>query len=125
MRYIFVNLLKANFCDSCCQKNIFFRYTNILYTCKKKCYKNTKGESDEISKNSYIDVCINSTNPENNIYNYCQNRFPEAFLVKTCKYDMCNLCCVNVGSIQENSNSYDTLKHCFQSCKNSNNKCLN
>jgi len=107
---------KANFCDFCCVNKVFFKYTNLIHQCKKSCYKSAEGDTSEDSKEIYNNICLNTPNPEKDIYSYCENRFPEVFLKKICKYDMCNLCCININIIESKLNSYEVTKNCFLEC---------
>ena len=106
---------KASFCDTCCKSNVFWMHSNTEHTCLKKCHKATTGEKSE----DYNDVCINSENPDKNIYSYCQSKFTEAPIIETCKLDMCNLCCVNINALKKKKHNYTTIRSCFSTCAKS------
>lgn len=103
---------QASFCHTCCKSNVFWMHSNTSHQCLKMCHKATIGERHD----DYNDVCMDSTNPDKNVYSYCQNKFVEAPIVRTCKYDMCNLCCVNINTLKRKRHSYDTIKSCFKGC---------
>jgi len=104
---------KSNFCDMCCEANIFWKHSNTLFECKKLCRKTTKGENNQ---DDYKNVCFNSTNPNKNIYTYCDNKFNIKSLNGVCKKDMCHLCCININSLKKRKHSYKIIKSCFKEC---------
>ena len=104
---------KASFCDTCCKSNIFWVHTNILHNCKKQCYRNTEETNTD---SNYKNLCMMSDNPDKNIYSYCQNKFLNKLSIRTCKYDMCNLCCVNLNTLKQKKHAFETVKSCFNDC---------
>ncbi len=89
-----------------------------MHNCKKACYKSAI--AIDISK-EYENICINSSNPTNNVYQFCDKKMDyDQSLVQYCKLDMCNLCCVTMDSIKKKSFSFDNLKTCFIGCNKGN-----
>jgi len=105
---------KSNFCDTCCKFNIFYIHSNALYNCKKKCYRNTDVTRHQ---EGYNNICMLSQNPDRNTYSYCDAKFArKPTYNRTCKYDMCNLCCVNINSLMKKKFSFFTVRQCFKDC---------
>ena len=86
--------------------------------CKKSCYRATAAEN---TNDDYVNTCINTTNPTQNVYNYCMNKMKDydMNLSKFCKIDMCNLCCVTMDPIKKKIYSFDNTKKCFEDCSKS------
>lgn len=57
-----------------------------------------------------------SENPDKNVYSYCENKFLNPSSIRTCKLDMCNLCCVNLNTIKKKNHAFETVKSCFNDC---------
>jgi len=90
-----------------------------LHICKKLCYKASLSVE---TNNDYINTCIN---PEeegntNNINVYCENKFKilksNKELIRICKSDMCNLCCIGMDRIKKKNYSTNNLMNCFSDC---------
>lgn len=60
-----------------------------------------------------------SDDPDGNVYSYCDNKFLNEHTKLTCKYDMCNLCCVNLNTIRSKKHAFETVKSCFTDCAKS------
>ena len=84
-----------------------------MHTCKKQCYRNTEETNLDMNYKNY---CMTSQNPDKNVYAYCQNRFTNPISINTCKYDMCNLCCVNLDTLKQKKHAFETVKSCFSDC---------
>jgi hypothetical protein len=70
----------------------------------------------ESSDDEYKPVCIFSEQPSENVYSYCDNKINDKDAVKTCKLDMCNLCCSTIDTMKSKFYSLDTIKKCFKDC---------
>jgi hypothetical protein len=105
-----------NFCESCCTKTS--SSPNNKYQCTKSCLGTQIAET---SSEEYKDVCINSINPNQNIYNYCNERMKDfdKSLMGHCKLDMCNLCCVTMDKIRNKTYSSNNMMKCFEACAES------
>jgi len=85
-----------------------------MHNCKKACYKSTISVENS---QDYETICINSSTPQNNVYEFCQYKMKyDQSLVQYCKLDMCNLCCVSMDAIKKKSFSFENLKKCFKGC---------
>lgn len=114
---------EENFCDTCCDKSTAPAQRNISHMCKKGCYR---GAIAIEQNKDYYNVCINSPNNRQNIYNFCEEKFDtyNPKLLNTCKLDMCNMCCVGMDSIKKKNYSVPNLKACFKDCSKNYNKVL-
>ncbi len=71
----------------------------------------------EDSNDDYKSVCINSTNQETNVYKYCSGKnTKDKSLLRFCKLDMCNLCCVTMDPMKKKNYSVENMKKCFYAC---------
>lgn len=97
--------------------NVFSGHKNALHLCKKTCYRSTLAEN---SNEDYVNTCINSENPVQNIYTYCANRMKDydQSVMRYCKLDYCNLCCVTMDPMKKKNYSVDNMKKCFKDCSN-------
>jgi hypothetical protein len=86
--------------------------------CKKLCYRASIASENN---KEYKNVCISSSNNQQNIYNFCEEKmsFLNLNMVNLCKLDMCNLCCVGMDTIKNRNYSFSNLKNCFVDCSNS------
>jgi len=57
-----------------------------------------------------------TTNPDKDAYSYCNEKFTTPKYNQACKYDMCNLCCVNINSLGKKKFSFVTVKKFFKDC---------
>ena len=74
-------------------------------------------------KDQYKSVCIQSDNPNTNIYDYCDKKLENDLdAKKVCKLDMCNLCCSTMDTIKKVNFSVESMKKCFQDCSEEFNK---
>jgi hypothetical protein len=95
-------------------------HKNTLYLCNKVCSRAVISNPDN---DDYKSICIQSANPLTNIYDYCESRMktsPDE--KKTCKLDMCNLCCSTIDVMKKTLYSVDTMKKCFEDCSKEFNK---
>lgn len=107
---------KNSFCDTCCTKTT--SDSNGKYTCIRSC---EKAETPEIVNEDYVNTCIETKNPLNNIYRYCDIKYKEfdANLINTCKQDVCNLCCATMDPIKHKNYSIENQKNCYLDCEKS------
>jgi len=110
-----VESCQNNFCENCCKKTSSSVSKEAKYQCEKSCLGTQIAET---SSEEYKDVCINSINPNQNIYNYCSERMKDfdKSLMLHCKLDMCNLCCVTMDKIRNKTFSSQNMMKCFESC---------
>jgi len=108
-----------NFCDTCCDKYTDKSKKTSMYVCKKACRRSTVSEP---AKDDYKAICIISQNPLNSIYDYCDTKISDPDSKKTCKLDMCNLCCSTLDSIVHKQFSINSIKKCFEACSHEFNK---
>jgi hypothetical protein len=108
-----------SFCDTCCDKYTDKSHKTSMYVCKKACRRSTVAEP---AKDDYKAICINSQNPLNSIYDYCDSKISDPDSKKTCKLDMCNLCCSTLDSIVHKQYSINSIKKCFEACSHEFNK---
>lgn len=105
---------EKEFCDSCCDSKVDLSHKNTLYLCKKTCNRSSQAQS---TNQEYRSVCIQSENPSTNIYDFCDSKMKEKEdEKKTCKLDMCNLCCSTLDIMKSTLYSIDTMKKCFEDC---------
>lgn len=50
------------------------------------------------------------------IYSYCDIVYPEEKKSKICKYDYCNMCCIDLQKIISKGVSYKENIDCFKKC---------
>lgn len=91
-----------------------------MYMCKKACSRSTVAESGH---DDYKNVCISSENFAYSVYEYCELKLKNDIeQKKTCKIDMCNLCCTTMDMMKSKNYSIDSMKKCFQDCSKEFNK---
>lgn len=91
-----------------------------MYKCNKVCNRGLIADDQSFD---YIDTCINSTNPLQNVYDYCYKKYNSEVdkeLINTCKLDMCNLCCVTMDPMKNKKYSWDNSQKCFDACATGN-----
>jgi hypothetical protein len=110
---------EGDFCDTCCDHYTNKAHKSSMWVCKKACNRATISEP---AKDDYKAVCITSQNPLNSIYDYCDNKISDPESKKTCKLDMCNLCCSTLDTIQHKKYSINSIKKCFETCSGEFNK---
>jgi hypothetical protein len=109
---------EKQFCSTCCRNKISSGDGNALRNCEKQCDRQNAVES---SPSDFRRVCIESDNPDTEIYNYCSSKIKPSnlFEMKTCKVDMCNLCCITMDVIKGKNYAFNTMQQCFSECANS------
>jgi len=93
-------------------------YTSKIHSCEKTCGRKTKPDEAKHSKVA-VNFCINPSNHDKNIYQYCQTTFkPDVLLEHNCNIDTCRLCCATVDQALGTINSVSTVNDCFSQCAN-------
>jgi hypothetical protein len=110
---------KDNFCNMCCENTVSVEDRTVMWNCKKQCGNQN---AIEVSPNDYTKVCMESDNPQTGVYNYCSRKIEanDVSKIKTCKIDMCNLCCMTLDVMKNKKYSFNTIMQCYQECSTSN-----
>lgn len=80
--------------------------------CNNQCMVIVKGD-DQISD---WKSCFEPKVPDESIYSYCDSEFCEPNNRNQCKFDMCNLCCVNFENKINTLVSESSIQSCYKKC---------
>jgi hypothetical protein len=113
--HIEIENCKRDFCSSCCHLTVDATNIEHYYLCSKQCTFIEVG-----SKTNSWKSCVEPTNPQNSVYQYCDQNFKNDFFSRSrCKIDMCNLCCISYDEIGGSAVTDDVVKECYSTCTKS------